>query len=95
MSNSEIQIYRTKDGQADYKFKFETMPDGKERAYILSQPSYRGRSEGGHETHRFGLDAGSPYICFDPMPRSRKDSKFIASAWADKTQEYIKTGRSF
>lgn len=95
MSSSEIQIYRTKDGQADYKFKFETMPDGTERAYILQQPSYRGRAEGAHETHRYGLDTGTPYICYDPMPRSRKDSKAIAAAWSDSTQAYISTGRRF
>lgn len=44
--------YRTKDGRADYEFSFEQQRNGEWRAYIVSQPSYRGRSTSLYDTHR-------------------------------------------
>lgn len=86
--------YRTKDGRADYGFSFEQMPDGSWRAYITSQPPYQGRSEGLHATHR--LTHGSRYyVCWTRALRSLADAKHVAALWANATQNYIRTGRSF
>ena len=90
MNNTEIS-YRTKDGQADYRFSFENQPDGNWRVYIGSQPSYRGRSEGAVETHRLP-DGERQYICWTDAICSLPDAKAIAAIWADKTQNYIRTG---
>lgn len=82
--------YRTKDGQADYRFSIELRSNGY-RVYILEQPSYRGRSESAWKTHR--LSHGSPkYICWTERIRSEEEAKAIAANWADRTQEYIRTG---
>lgn len=96
MPSTERLYYRTQDGRADYGFEFKTMPDGTERAYIFSQPSYQDRDESPHPTHRL-TDAsnGSQYVCWDSPVRSRSDVKNIAKLWADCTQEYIKTGKRF
>lgn len=84
--------YRTKDKQADYTFSFEEQSDGTWRAYIVSQPSYQGRAEGAHDTHRL-TDNGRRYVCWDKPVRSFADMKKIAAAWADCTQFYITHGR--
>ena len=87
-------IYRSTDGQADYKFSFERQSDGEYRAYIESQPSYRGKAEDGHSTHRYS-DGSRKYICFTGTIRSEDQAKAVAAKWADSTQEYIKYGRNF
>jgi hypothetical protein len=89
--NNTVISYRTKDGQADYQFSFENQSDGTWLVYIESQPSYRGRSEDAHETHRF-TDGIRDYICWTDPILSFEDAKTIAATWADKTQNYIKTG---
>lgn len=93
MPTPETLHYRTKDSAADYVFEFVTLPSGGERAYIVRQPPYRGRDEGAHPTHRL-TDGGRKYICWDSAVRTRADMKNIASLWADKTQQYIKTGQA-
>ncbi len=89
-------FYRTKDGCADYGFEFCTLPDGSFRAYITSQPSYQGRNESSHSTHRtFDHAKGMQLIDWaDPVP-SLESIKAIASMWADCNQEYIRTGKHF
>lgn len=87
-------IYRTKDGQADYRFSFERQSDNTYRCYIDSQPSYRGRAEDGHSTHRYS-DGNRKYICFTGTVRSEEQAKAVAAKWADLTQDYIKNGRNF
>jgi hypothetical protein len=86
--------YRTADGSADYKFSFEEQGDGTWRAYIESQPSYRSRATDAHSTHR--LSVGSrKYVCWTSELRSLDEAKRVAALWANKTQEYIRTGKTF
>ncbi|MCA9040263.1 MAG: hypothetical protein KDA65_07960 [Planctomycetaceae bacterium] len=86
--------YRTRDGEEDYRFSIERQPDGTLRIYIASQPSYNSRSEAGHITHRL-TDGDRKYICWDSPIRSKEDAKRIIALWADSTQSYRKTGRTF
>lgn len=86
--------YRTRDGRADYGFSFERLPNGTFRAYIDSQPSYQGRDEGAHPTHRL-RDGSRPYVCWTDPVRSEDHIRQVAATWADATQEYIRTGRRF
>jgi hypothetical protein len=86
--------YRTSDGSADYLFSFELQSDGTWRAYIERQPSYQGRATDAHSTHR--LSAGNrQFICWTHPLRSLEEAKQVAALWADKTQQYIRTGRAF
>jgi hypothetical protein len=87
-------IYRTKDGRADYGFSVERQSDGSHRAYITSQPSYQGRDADGHSTHRLS-EGGRPYVCWDRPLNSERDTLKVAAEWADRTQDYIRTGRTF
>ena len=87
--------YRTEDGLADYFFSFERQRDGSYRAYIVSQPSYRGRSDDMHSTHRLRDSGGRPYVCWTRPLRSEQDAREVAALWADCTQEYIRSGRRF
>jgi hypothetical protein len=86
--------YRTKDGQADYEFSFEQQSGGQWRAYILSQPSYRGRPTDAHSTHRLS-DNDRKYVCWKAPIRSREDLKPVVAKWSDGTQDYIKYGIRF
>jgi hypothetical protein len=86
--------YRTRDGQADYRFLIERESDGSYRPYIESQPQYGPRSSGPHETHRLS-SGGRQYVCWNKPLGSEDDAKNVAAQWADATQEYIKTGRRF
>jgi len=86
--------YRTSDGSADYGFNFEKQSDGTWRAYIENQPSYRGRDTGAHSTHRL-TDGARKYVCWTSPLRSLEEAKQVAGLWADKTQQYIRTGNSF
>jgi len=86
--------YRTKDGKADYTFNFERQHDGSWRAYIAGQPGYSGRDDSAHPTHRLS-DGGRQYVCWTHPLRSLDEAKSIASLWADKTQDYIRTGQRF
>lgn len=86
--------YRTTDGRADYYFSFEELSDGTWRAYIEGQPSYQGRSDGAHSTHRL-TEGDRKYVCWTRELYSLEEAKQVAALWANKTQEYIRTGRSF
>ena len=87
-------LYRTKDGRADYGFSVERQGDGTYRAYITSQPSYSGRSEDPHPTHR-NSDGSRKYVCWTHELQSEAEARQVAAKWADATQEYIRTGRRF
>lgn len=84
--------YRTYDGQADYKFRFELV-GGNWQAYIVQQPDYRGRLASDHASHRLGLGrTETPRVCWTkPLP-SLEQAKEVAALWADHTQAYIATG---
>lgn len=87
-------FYRTQDGRADYYFSFEEQPDGSWRAFILSQPTYEGRSTSLHDTHRLTA-GGRHYVCWTTPLMSLKAVQDVAALWADKTQTYIATGSTF
>ena len=89
------RYYRTSDGLADYSFSFENQSDGTWRAYIEDQPSYRGRETGGYSTHRLTDGVGRKYVCWTKPLSSLEEAKQVAGLWADKTQQYIRTGNSF
>lgn len=86
--------YRTKDGRADYKFSIEQHPSDGYRVFIDGQPSYGFRDSSAHATHRLS-DGSRKYVCWTQPIRSETDARKVAAAWADATQEYIKTGRRF
>jgi len=88
--------YSTRDRAFD--FVFDLQPLGREvRIYIVNQPSYGSRASDGHTTHRLGLDTGRPYICIDQplQPTNVPDALSWAVYWAEKSAEYIRTGRPF
>jgi hypothetical protein len=87
--------YRTESGRYCFSWSFEEQSDGEVRIYIVSQPSYGGRSSGAHETHRYGLGSGRPWVCFEPPPSSREDAIEVAKAWAERTEQYILWGINF
>lgn len=86
--------YRTSDGQADYEFSFERQSDGEWRAYILSQPSYRGRPTDSHSTHRLS-DGSRKFVCWNTPIRTSDNLKTVVAKWSDSTQDYIKYGIRF
>lgn len=87
-------FYRTSDGRADYRFSFEQQPSGDWLPFILHQPSYRNRDTGCHPTHRLVND-DRYYVCWTDPLGSLAEAKQVAALWADRTQEYIRTGRRF
>jgi len=76
-------------GGVDYVFDFVPLANTW-RAYIVSQPPYRGRATGAHETHR--LNDGRPYICWDRAIATESEMRQVAALWAEATQHYIVTG---
>jgi len=86
--------YRTRDGRTDYSFSFEEQADGSWRAYIESQPPYGIRASDAHSTHRLS-DGSRRYVCWTSVLDSLEEAKNVAALWADKTQEYIRTGSRF
>jgi hypothetical protein len=83
--------YRTKDGRADYEFSFEQQRNGDWRAYIVSQPSYLGRSTSLDDTHRL-KDGSRYYVCWTKPLRTTSDLRKVVALWADLTQRYIANG---
>ena len=83
--------YRTKDGRADYEFSFEQQRGGDWRAYIVSQPSYRGRSTSLDDTHRLH-DGSRYYVCWTKQLWNLDDLKKVVALWSDRTQRYIDNG---
>jgi hypothetical protein len=90
----EPVCYRTRDGQADYTFVFLCVPQGCYRIYILTQPGYGWRATDVHSTHRL-MDQHGTYICWSGAIRTEEQARAVAALWADKTQEYIRTGTRF
>jgi photosystem II stability/assembly factor-like uncharacterized protein len=89
-----VQIYRTKDGLADYAFSLEPQRDGTWRAYIVRQPSYGGRATDSGAVHRLS-DGGRHYVCWQGAIRSESEARAVARDWADLTQRYIRFGDPF
>ncbi len=93
-SMAQTIYYRTRDGQADYRFSIERQSDGTYQSFILSQPNYGSRATGAHDTHRLTA-SGRRYVCWNRPLQNAEEAKSVAALWADATQEYIRTGRRF
>ena len=81
-------VYRTKDGTAYYKFGYVQV--GNHFVIdILEQPSYNGRDESTHVSHRVGKK-----ICINPSyaPKTIEKAKDISADWAELTHIYITRG---
>jgi hypothetical protein len=91
--------YQTRDGS--YLFSLDLQPvsgSDEVRIYILEQPGYEGRDIDGHSTHRLlEHDTGRLYVCVDDKdpPTNVPDALSWLVYWAEKTGEYITTGRKF
>lgn len=94
MPRSGMDTYRVADSSASYTFEFCEFDDGTWRAYIVSQPSYGSRPQGIHDTHRLKDERGH-YVCWTHPLTTLRDAKRIAAAWAEHTQDYIRTGDGF
>lgn len=77
----------------DYAFD-HCQVNGSWRAYIVRQPSYQGRSESLHDTHRL-RDGSRLFVCWTRPVLTFKDSVAIARLWCEKTDAYIHDGTSF
>lgn len=86
--------YRCEDGRTDYSFEFATLTDGTWRVYILVGPPYGSRDTSLHATHRL-IDNRRYYICWTDPLRSEQQARQVAKLWAEKTQQYIRTGNRF
>ena len=85
--------YSTRDG-AYFVFSIEQQSNGTWRAYIESQPSYGFRSTDPRVIHR--LSEGSRnYVCWTAPLHSEREARTVAGLWADRTQDYIRTGKRF
>lgn len=87
--------YRTKDGNAFYKFRYVDI-GGKFEIDIVEQPSYRHRSTDAHITHRLPSARNGQKICISSghEPTSLDGAKNISMQWAELTNEYIKSGKT-
>ena len=93
---STTDRYKTHSGNV-YGFRFERMSDGYYEVDITSQPSYQGRATNGHSTHRLSSSRGGQRICFgDPkVVDSLSQARKWAAAWAESTDDYIRSGKRF
>lgn len=89
-----VIYYRTNDGSTDYAFRFE-QHGGSYRVYLVDTPSYGTRDADAHSTHRLTDERGRKYICWAGPIASEEQARQVASLWAEKTQQYIKTGARF
>ena len=85
--------YKTNDGRDDFVFSIERR--GRSfRVYIDQQPPYGRRATDAHSTHRYS-DGPRHYICWDGNMRNWAEAEDVATAWAERTQKYIRTGEGF
>jgi hypothetical protein len=87
--------YRTQDGMCDYAFSIEEQSNGQYRSYIVWQPDYGNRSTDALSTHRHTGSGGRSYVCWSKPIYSPEDALRVSAAWADATQQYIKSGQRF
>jgi hypothetical protein len=80
-----------------FAFELEKQSDGKLRAYILEAPSFGGRADDGHSTHRLFEPGRGHYVCVrdDLQPTNLDEARDWARYWADGASRYIKTGKEF
>lgn len=77
-----------------YEFKFRYTYSRSEgwRAYIVSAPSYAGRSEGLSVTHRLHGVNGEYYICWNSIIPEEKQMNAVVELWCKATVMYIVNG---
>lgn len=90
-SGSPSSRSMSSDGSYNFDYRFV---DGEWRAYIRSQPSYGGRDDDLHSTHRH-RDSRGHYVCWTEPIESREECEAVAKAWARGTDRYIRTGERF
>lgn len=88
--------YRTKDGEAYFKFRFIPLGNYYE-IDIIASPSYGNRVSDLHNTHRLPSERGGLKVCFaDPfVVTDLTTAKKWAAMWAEHTWKYIKSGTPF
>lgn len=78
-----------------FRFNIQRNHQGTYDAVILDQPSYGGRPEGAHETHRLPAPNGFAKVCFKTPARDLPSAVAVALHWAECTSAYIRNGGSF
>ena len=92
-SSSGVTSSTPRNSDEFYEFDYRNV-GGEWRAYIVSQPSYRGRSSDAHSTHRL-RDSQGQYVCWSEPIETEDEARQVARQWARCTDEYIATGRGF
>lgn len=82
-----------------YTFRYvnDRESPGKVKVYVEQQSSYGNRDTSVDVIHRWSArDGAPPYICFKEQfkPTSFADAQRLAHDWADKTDTYIRTGKT-
>ncbi|MCQ0990552.1 hypothetical protein [Jiella marina] len=75
-----------------YVFDVYRESDGGYEVAIISQPGYRRRPSGYHETHRLPGPNGLKRICFKDSPSNLPTTVTLALWWAECTSRYIRDG---
>ena len=91
--------YRTNNGNYFFEFAFENVGNFY-HAHILNQPSYQGRNDSNHATHRLSSQypGATGRICFYDEENDAKTlnmTRKYAEAWAEATVKYIENGTEF
>ena len=92
-----IYYGNSKHNASDVEFRFKYMlVNGGWRAYIIRQPSFKGRNESLSVTHRYrDSNNNMYYVCWDTVITDIKDIQNVSKFWADCILEYIATGKRF
>jgi hypothetical protein len=82
----------------NYRFRYcrDVDKPSQVRIYIVAQPSYRGRADDCHSSHRLWSGGGAPpHICIkaSQQPTTLYQAQELAHRWARATDSYIRTGR--
>ncbi len=85
--------YTASDGKSNFRFELCELPESW-RIYICQQPSYGKRAADASIVHRLATGPRN-YICWTGKIATRGQAEALARLWADKTAEYIATGRRF
>lgn len=90
------EYYACSVGLERFCFRIVERWNGECRIYIVDQPSYCGWPTDGHSTHRYRDDNGY-FVCVrdDLIPTNFSHAKAWARYWAERTTDYIRTGRPF
>lgn len=94
----KVGTYKTRNGNGIYKFGFRQVGRRVE-VDIDATPSYNGRSDDWHSTHRLSSPSAKTgtKICFTNPDgvRTLEQAQKYAQGWAESTQDYIEKGKGF